>query len=99
MTTKQVWFSWITAQADGTEHAVTDEAHVAGMDAGDGMYEAMCDARFLIACQDVGPRGRCSCCWAFLRARAEMRDIDERMSRPSWFARLFCLRRDGRHAT
>lgn len=92
------FFSWITAQADGTEHAVTDEAQVAGMEAGDGVFEAMCGTRFLVACLEVGPRDRCSDCCAFLRAQAEMRDLDERMTRPSWLRRLFC-HRSGRHTT
>lgn len=87
MTTGCIHFSWITAQADGTEHAVTDEAQVAGMNAG-GRFEAVCGAAFLAACMEVGPLGRCASCRAFLRARAELRDFDERMSRPSWLSRL-----------
>jgi hypothetical protein len=35
------FFSWITTQADRTEHAVLDEAHVAGMEAGTGRYESL----------------------------------------------------------
>lgn len=87
---RQWEISWITAQANCTEHAVTDDAHVAGMAAGDGVYEALCGAEFLAACMDVGPCGECSCCRAFLRARVELRDLHERMSRPGWFSRLFC---------
>lgn len=60
-------FSWLTAQVDGTEHAVTDDAQVVGMDAGTGIYESLCEARFLVAFMDVGPRRRCSFC----RARDE----------------------------
>lgn len=86
MATSCIWFSWITAQDEGTEHAVTDEAHVAGMDAGKGIYLAVCGANFLAACMDAGPRRRCPFC----RARTELRDRPERMSRPSWLSRLFC---------
>jgi hypothetical protein len=70
MTPAKIRFSWITAQADGAEHAVTDEAHVAGMQAGKGRYEAACGVVFLAACMDAGPLGRCASCRAFLRARA-----------------------------
>lgn len=88
MTSSCTRLSWITAQADGTEHAVTDEAHVAGMEVGDGVFEAVCGVRFLAACMDAGPLDRCSLCVAFLHARAEMRSFEERMNRPSWLSRL-----------
>lgn len=64
MTPAKIRFSWITAQADGAEHAVIDEAHVASMMAGEGMYEALCGVVFLAACMDAGPRDRCSSCRA-----------------------------------
>lgn len=86
-------FCWVTAQVDGAEHAVTDESHVAGMTAGDGMYVALCGEEFLCACMDTGPSGRCSSCRGFVRARAELRDFDERMTehrRPGWLSRLLC---------
>lgn len=77
--------SWLTAQVDGTEHAVTDDAQVAGMDAGDGIYESLCEARFLVAFMDVGARRRCSFC----RARAQLRDWPEWMKKQSsWLSRL-----------
>jgi hypothetical protein len=37
-------FSWITAQADGTEHAVTYTAQEASAALGRGSYEAVCGA-------------------------------------------------------
>ncbi len=79
---------WITAQEDGTEHAVTDEAQEASRAAGVGWYEAVCGAVFLAAAMEAGPVGRCASCRAFLRAQYEMRDINERMRRPSWLSRL-----------
>lgn len=85
-------FAWITAQADGSEHAVIYEAHVAGMRAGHGWFEAVCGEEFLAACMDVGPLRRCASCLAFLRARARMRCAEQRMSRPSWLSRL-CRRK------
>jgi len=96
MTTAKTRFSWITAQADGAEHAVIDEAHVAGMQAGEGVFEAACGAVFLAACMDAGPRDRCSSCRAFVRARVELRDFDDRLTeyrRPGWLSRLFCHRK------
>lgn len=89
MGTSDVPFCWMTAQADGIEHAVTDPAQVAGMEAGHGWFEAMCGREFLAACMDVGPLAQCSSCRAFLRARAEMRSLDERVNRPGWLSRLF----------
>lgn len=88
MSQERIWCSWITSQADGAEHAVTDEAHVAGMEAGLGWYEAACGEEFLAACMDVGPLRRCASCFALLRAHAQMRSAEERMSRPSWLSRL-----------
>ncbi len=87
------YFSWITAQADRTEHAVLDEAHVAGMEAGNGRYEPLCGETFLAACMDVGPSRSCQRCWVFIRARAELRSFEERLTayrRPGWLARLLC---------
>lgn len=85
------WSSWITAQEDGTEHAVTDDAQVAGMTMGHGSYEAVCGAIFLAACMDVGPLRRCPRCRSFLRAQAELRDwperIGDRRGRRSWLCR------------
>lgn len=63
-------FSWITAQHDGTEHAVSDEAQAG---ARRGVYQGLCGGRFLAASMDVGPGERCASCRAFLRVRAARR--------------------------
>ena len=74
MTPYKMRLSWITAQVDGTEHAVTDEAQVTGMTTGRGRYQAVCGAVLLAACMDVGALRSCSRCSAFLRARVQRAD-------------------------
>lgn len=86
-------FCWMTAQADGVEHAVTDDAQAVGIETGQGWFEPLCGPRFLVACMDVGPLDRCSRCELVIRARVELRDFDERITayrRPGWLARLLC---------
>lgn len=84
--------SWITAQEDGTEHAITDEAQAAGMATAKGVYEGICGEAFLVASLDAGPLRRCRQCLAFTRAKSRLRDLDERMTNGGWFSRL-CHRR------
>jgi hypothetical protein len=86
-------FTWITAQIDGTEHAVTDEAQVAGMAARAGWYEAVCGNEFLAAFMDLGPSRACAACQTIIWARDELRSFEERLTehrRPGWLARIFC---------
>jgi len=86
-------FSWITAQVDTTEHAVTDQAHAIGMDAGKGIYEALCGTSFRSACMDIGPLRQCPSCLRVVRARASLRNFEERITehrRPGWLSRLLC---------
>lgn len=92
-------FSWITAQADGTEHAVTYTAQEASAALGHGIYEAVCGEQLLSASMDVGPLERCVTCVAILRARAALRDLNQRMTarQPRWLARLCPRGRSGRH--
>lgn len=92
MTPTDIRHSWITAQADRTEHAVTYDAQVAGMAAGDGRYVALCGIGFLAGPMETAPSGECSSCVTFLRARTELRDLEQRMNerRPRWFSSLFC---------
>jgi hypothetical protein len=79
---------------DGTaDHAVTDEAMMAGVTAGTGTYEAVCGAVFLSAALVCPPCRRCQRCLAFLHARRNLRDLNQRMSgsrhrRRGPFARL-----------
>jgi hypothetical protein len=73
MTTGCGPFSWITAQADRTEHAVTHAAQAASLATGRGVYAALCGEELLAASMDVGPSGRCSSCAAFMRVRTTKR--------------------------
>ena len=91
MTVRCDWFTWITAQADGTEHAVTEKAEQTSRAARRGAFEAMCGEIFLCASMDVGPSRTCPRCRAFIQARAEMRSFEEVLTehrRPGWLARL-----------
>jgi hypothetical protein len=81
--------SWITSHDDHIEHAVTDIALEASNYS--GRFEAVCGDEVLSAAMDTGPSGRCPRCVTFLRARAEMRGLDDRMRtapRPGWWSRL-----------
>lgn len=90
MVADQFRYAWIAAQFGGAEHAVDDDAEVAGRAAGDGFYKAMCGDRFL-ASMDGAPSGQCAVCVAILAARCSLRGIDDRMAdRPGWLSRLFC---------
>ncbi|MGH3758570.1 hypothetical protein [Actinophytocola sp.] len=93
MTASREAFCWMTAQADGTEHAVTDVAQATGIEAARGWFEPLCGQRFLVACMDVGPLGRCAECELFVCVRADLRDFEQRMTeyrRPGWLSRLLC---------
>lgn len=102
MAISKIWFSWITAHDDLTEHAVSDNAHEASLAAGAGTFEALCGIRFLAASMDVGPARRCPRCASFVRARNTMRDLDQRMAagrRSALLSWLPCpTRSHGRHA-
>ena len=65
MTATKIWFCWITAQTDRTEHAVADGGQLAGT----GVFKSLCGLIFLPASMDVGPERRCAGCAAQLRAR------------------------------
>ena len=70
MTAVKISGSWITAQADGTEHFVTEEAQSAGMGARRGWYEAFCQqVSYWPAAMEIAPRRRCRACAAELSAR------------------------------
>lgn len=98
----KIRFTWITAQNDRTEHAVSDDAYEASLAAGTGKFEALCGAEFLAASMDVGPDERCVLCTGFVRARNTLLDLDERLAgdhRPGWLSWLSCVSRPrGRHA-
>ena len=59
-------FSWITAQADGAEHAVTDSALA---EARRGVFRGRCGTRFLAASMDAAPLHRCLNCRALISRR------------------------------
>ncbi|HKR50023.1 MAG TPA: hypothetical protein VJT72_10655 [Pseudonocardiaceae bacterium] len=54
--------AWVTSNADGTEHAVTDEQMTAGRADGSGMYVAQCGLRFVAAPMVTPALRRCTDC-------------------------------------
>lgn len=94
--------SWITAELDRNEHAVDDDAQLAGMTTGRGVYSAICGATFHPASMAVGPVARCATCVRILHARAQLRDLNHRMTsrQPRWRSRIGCRgtpKRNGDH--
>ncbi|MCA1677359.1 MAG: hypothetical protein LC799_35995, partial [Actinobacteria bacterium] len=51
--------TWVTSDADGTEHAVTDEQMTAGQA---GVYVAQCGLRFVAASMVTPALRRCADC-------------------------------------
>jgi len=62
-----VFTSWVTSIADNADHAVTDEAMVAGMTS--GHYVAVCGAAFTPAVMIEPERPACLSCLATFHAR------------------------------
>lgn len=56
------WAVWVTAGADGTEHAVTDEQMSVGRAERTGVYVAQCGLRFAAAAMVAPALRRCSDC-------------------------------------
>jgi hypothetical protein len=54
--------AWVTSNANGTEHAVTDEQMTAGRTEGSGMYVAQCGLRFVTASMVAPALRRCTDC-------------------------------------
>lgn len=91
MTSTRLRYSWITAQQDRTEHAVSDDEQAAASHAA-GWFMPVCGERFIAAPMEAAASTRCLKCRQYLLARANMRTLDERLNRPSWLSRL-CHRR------
>lgn len=90
MTTLRVRATWITAQSDGIEHAVDDDAQATRP----GMFDPLCSVEFFPAPMETGPQGRCPRCVAVMRARRSLCDVEHRMdAKPSWAGRLRCHKR------
>lgn len=89
-TTLRVRTTWITAQVDGVEHAVDDDAQSSRP----GIFDPLCSVEFFPAPMESAPVRRCHRCVAVVRARISLRDVEHRMdAKPSWAGRLRCRRR------
>ncbi|GDY33716.1 hypothetical protein GTS_53490 [Gandjariella thermophila] len=71
---------WVTCVLDGTDHAVTDTAMATGITSDTATWEAVCGTQFVPAPLICPPCPPCPSCVAFVRARATMRDLDQRMT-------------------
>jgi len=82
---------WITAQADYTEHAVTDQAQTYGIITGNGLFKAICGVNFLAAPMTAEPHNACSHCLSSIRTHVQKPNISQqgRKRRPSWLGRLW----------
>lgn len=76
---------WITNSTDGTEHAVDDKQHSAGLVRGDGLFDAICARRLTAAALTVEPDVRCALC---VRALHRGRSPESRRSKRSTLRRL-----------
>lgn len=86
-TTLRVRTTWITAQHDGIEHAVDDDAQASRP----GMFDPLCSVEFFPAPMETGPVGRCPGCLAVVRARTSLPDTEHRTdAKPTWAGRLRC---------
>jgi hypothetical protein len=80
---------------DGLDHAVTDEEMATGMGKRAGRYAAACGHELLATLMSSPPGARCQRCVAYVRARATLRDFDQRQQhshrKPGLLARLLHL--------
>jgi hypothetical protein len=86
--------TWHTSSVDGLDHAVTDEDLTNGTGKRAGRYAAVCGHEVLATLMSNPPGTRCPRCVAYLRARATLRDFEQRQQhhKPGLLARL--LHRD-----
>lgn len=62
---------WMTCAYDGQEHAVTDPALVAGYEAGQGTYQAVCDHPVTPKTGVTAASARCKRCGDWLQDQAK----------------------------
>jgi hypothetical protein len=67
---------------DSFDHAITDEEMATGTGRRGGRYTAVCGHEVLVTLMSCPPGTRCPRCVAYLRARATLRDFDQREQQP-----------------
>lgn len=77
--TGPLFVTWQTNLHDGYAHAITDEALAADRRTTTDELEAVCCARVCLADSFSPPGPTCRRCLAFLRARATLRPLDQRV--------------------
>ena len=90
----RLFTTWHTSSVDGLDHAVTDEEMATGLGKHAGRYAAVCGHELLATLMSSPPGARCPRCVAYVRARATLRDFDQRQQqqhshrKPGLLARL-----------
>jgi hypothetical protein len=81
--------AWVTSNADGTEHAVTDEQMTAGRTGRSGVYLARCELQFVAAPMVTPALRRCTDCLLLLTPARVVPPHDGLLTR--WTSRLLHL--------
>lgn len=76
-----IHLTWVTSAGSPVDHAVTDDAMVAGM-VSQGVYLGLCGAWFFSAPMTTSPGSVCAGCRRFLVARSSLRSAEQRMCGP-----------------
>jgi hypothetical protein len=88
MSGEKLYTAWMTSTIDGHDHAITDEEFAAHRPE----PEAICGTVIMLAPLTVPNGPHCLRCVTFLRARATLRDFDQRERhrhrRRHWWARF-----------
>lgn len=84
--------TWFLCMIDGRDHAVTDEDFATGRGRG-GRCESLCGHLVMTGSAMLSPGPRCVRCHDYLRARASLRTVEERIAparhrKLGWFHRL-----------
>jgi hypothetical protein len=73
--------TWVRSAETPVDHAVTDDAMVAGMSS-QGVYLGLCGARFFSAPMTAHPGPACASCRRLVVARASLRSVEQRICGP-----------------
>lgn len=76
-----VYVTWQTSAYDGYRHAITDEEFTFGPGRQAGHFEAVCGHNMCMGDSFEAPGQRCQQCVRFIRAKASMRPMKQRLGR------------------
>jgi hypothetical protein len=78
MMSSRVFAVWVTGAEDGLDHAVCDDAMVAGIDEGNGRFRALCGVVVPAAPMIEPPGRRCRRCSEMLYTPPQSQESPER---------------------